>query len=186
MKEMLLLEKEREEAQAKEALLAVSMQEDKKKLLDDLTKENAKIEAAVKDLQKLKDQEKAELLNNLHGGKILLIINLFSCPTSIVIQLILKQKIRISLYNKKYIRLQHKFSLRILCNKVTCISRSFCKCLSEYNVTLIFNRGQIVATKYAEKGNAQNRKTIYKIYVLFHFLFLHSNGFSWLNIKYTF
>ena len=75
MKEMLLLEKEREEAQAKEALLAVSMQEDKKKLLDDLTKENAKIEAAVKDLQKLKDQEKAELLNNLHGGKILLIIN---------------------------------------------------------------------------------------------------------------
>jgi len=69
MKEMLLLEKEREEAQAKEALLAVSMQEDKKKLLDDLTKENAKIEAAVKDLQKLKDQEKAELLNNLHGAE---------------------------------------------------------------------------------------------------------------------
>ena len=75
MKEMILLEKEREEAQAKEALLAVSMQEDKKKLLDDLTKENAKIEAAVKDLQKLKDQEKAELLNNLHGGKT--IIQLF-------------------------------------------------------------------------------------------------------------
>ena len=46
------------------------MQEDKKKLLDDLTKENAKIEAAVKDLQKLKDQEKAELLSNLHGGKL--------------------------------------------------------------------------------------------------------------------
>ena len=69
LREMVLLEKEREEAQAKEALLAVSMQEDKKKLLDDLTKENAKIEAAVKDLQKLKDQEKAELLNNLHGGK---------------------------------------------------------------------------------------------------------------------
>ena len=82
MKEMLLLEKEREEAQAKEALLAVSMQEDKKKLLDDLTKENAKIEAAVKDLQKLKDQEKAELLNNLHGGKMLFIINLFFCPIS--------------------------------------------------------------------------------------------------------
>ena len=38
------------------------------------------------------------------------------------------------------------------------ISRSFCKLLSEYNVTLIFNRGQIVATKYVEKGNAQNRK----------------------------
>ena len=67
---MILLEKERDEAQAKEALLAVSMQEDKKKLLDDLTKENAKIEAAVKDLQKLKDQEKAELLSNLHGGKL--------------------------------------------------------------------------------------------------------------------
>ena len=81
MKEMLLLEKEREEAQAKEALLAVSMQEDKKKLLDDLTKENAKIEAAVKDLQKLKDQEKAELLNNLHGGKILFIINFFRVLT---------------------------------------------------------------------------------------------------------
>ena len=83
MKEMLLLEKEREEAQAKEALLAVSMQEDKKKLLDDLTKENAKIEAAVKDLQKLKDQEKAELLNNLHGGKILLFIYKLSSPNSV-------------------------------------------------------------------------------------------------------
>merc|ERR1712226_1449625 len=62
-------EKEREEVQAKEALLAVSMQEEKKKLLDDLQKENAKIEAAVQDLQKLKDQEKAELLNNLHGAE---------------------------------------------------------------------------------------------------------------------
>lgn len=69
LKEMILLEKERDEAQAKEAKLAVSMQEDKKKLLDDLTKENAKIEAAVKDLQKLKDQEKAELLSNLHGAE---------------------------------------------------------------------------------------------------------------------
>ena len=38
-----------------------------------LEKENAKIEAAVKDLQKLKDQEKAELLTSLHGGKINLI-----------------------------------------------------------------------------------------------------------------
>ena len=66
---MILLEKEREEVQAKEALLAVSMQEEKKKLLDDLQKENAKIEAAVQDLQKLKDQEKAELLSSLHGGK---------------------------------------------------------------------------------------------------------------------
>ena len=70
LKEMILLEKERDEAQAKEAKLAVSMQEYKKKLIDDLTKENAKIEAAVKDLQKLKDQEKAELLSNLHGGKL--------------------------------------------------------------------------------------------------------------------
>ena len=69
MKDMILLEKEREETQAKEALLAVSMQEDKKKLLDDLAKENAKIDAAVKDLQKLKDQEKSELLSSLHGGK---------------------------------------------------------------------------------------------------------------------
>merc|ERR1712226_1035674 len=62
-------EKEREEVQAKEALLAVSMQEEKKKLLDDLQKENAKIEAAVQDLQKLKDQEKAELLSSLHGAE---------------------------------------------------------------------------------------------------------------------
>ena len=69
MKDMILLEKEREETQAKEALLAVTMQEDKKKLLDDLAKENAKIDAAVKDLQKLKDQEKSELLTSLHGGK---------------------------------------------------------------------------------------------------------------------
>ena len=66
---MMILEKEREETQAREALLAVSMQDDKRKLLDDLAKENAKIEAAVKDLQKLKDQEKSELLTSLHGGK---------------------------------------------------------------------------------------------------------------------
>ena len=66
---MILLEKEREETQAKEASLAVTMQEDKKKLLDDLAKETAKIDAAVKDLQKLKDQEKSELLTCLHGGK---------------------------------------------------------------------------------------------------------------------
>jgi len=69
LKDMILLEKEREETQAKEALLAVSMQEDKKKLLDDLAKENAKIDAAVKDLQKLKDQEKSELLSSLHGAE---------------------------------------------------------------------------------------------------------------------
>ena len=70
----MIMEKERQETQAKEALLAVSMQEDKRKLLDDLEKENAKIEAAVKDLQKLKDQEKAELLSSLHGGKMNLIL----------------------------------------------------------------------------------------------------------------
>ena len=65
---MQLLEKERAENEAREAALAASMQDSKKKLLDDLAKEDAKREAAVKDIQKLKDKEKAELMNNLHSG----------------------------------------------------------------------------------------------------------------------
>ena len=65
---MQLLEKERAEAEAREAVLAASVQDSKKKLLDDLAKEDAKREAAVKDIQKLKDMEKSELLNSLHSG----------------------------------------------------------------------------------------------------------------------
>ena len=64
-----MLEKEREETRAKEVILAASMQQDKQKLLDDLAKEDAKIDAQVKDLQKMKDQEKSQLLSSLHNGK---------------------------------------------------------------------------------------------------------------------
>ena len=74
MKEMMILEKEREETAQKEAQLAASMQQDKRKLLDDLAKEGAKIEAAVKDLQKMRDQEKASLLSTLHDGKNALLV----------------------------------------------------------------------------------------------------------------
>jgi len=48
MKEMALLEKERVEAEAREAKLHASMKDTKKKLLDDLAAEDAKREAAVK------------------------------------------------------------------------------------------------------------------------------------------
>ena len=68
MKEMALMEKERAEAEAREAAVAASMKDNKKKLLDDLAKEDAAREAAVKDIQKLKDKEKAELMGSLHNG----------------------------------------------------------------------------------------------------------------------
>lgn len=65
---MMLLEKEREESQAKEAALAAMVMEEKRKLLDDLAKEDAKIQNAVKDLQRMKDKERCELLSSLHNG----------------------------------------------------------------------------------------------------------------------
>ena len=69
MKEMAIMEKERIEAEAREAAMHASMKDNKKKLLDDLAKEDAKREAAVKDIQKLKDIEKADLMGSLHSGE---------------------------------------------------------------------------------------------------------------------
>ena len=68
MKEMAIMEKERVEAEAREAAMQASMKDNKKKLLDDLAAEDAKREAAVKDIQKLKDKEKADLMGSLHSG----------------------------------------------------------------------------------------------------------------------
>ena len=69
LKEMQMMEKDREEAQAKEAALAAYAQDSKKRLLEDLAKEDAKREEAVKDIQKMKDKEKSDLLSSLHNGK---------------------------------------------------------------------------------------------------------------------
>ena len=70
MRGMAAMQKELEESQAKEAELAVSMQNNKKKLLNDLANEEAKRDEAVKNLQALKEKEKGALMDSLHSGKI--------------------------------------------------------------------------------------------------------------------
>ena len=69
MKDMLLMQKDLEDSQAKEAALAASMQSNKKKLLDDLANEEAKRDEAVKNLQAMKEKEKESLVNSLFKGK---------------------------------------------------------------------------------------------------------------------
>ena len=68
MKNMLAMQKDLEENAAKEAQLAASMQDNKKKLLTDLAAEEAKREAAVKNLQALKEKEKQALVGSLWNG----------------------------------------------------------------------------------------------------------------------
>lgn len=70
MKEMLAMEKAREEEAAKEAALAASVQDNKRKLLTDLAAEEAKREEQVKDLQKLKDKEREALFSSLASGEL--------------------------------------------------------------------------------------------------------------------
>ncbi len=69
MKEMKALEKEREAREKDEAALAASMQNTKKKLLDDLAKEDAKQVDAVRKLQEMKEKEKETLVSSLSNGK---------------------------------------------------------------------------------------------------------------------
>lgn len=69
MKDMLAMQKELEENQAKEAELAAHMHSNKQKLLTDLAMEEAKREEAVKKLQQMKDKEKETLIHSLYSGK---------------------------------------------------------------------------------------------------------------------
>jgi len=69
MKEMLAMQKNLEENQAKEMALAKSMEDNKKKLLTDLAAEEARREEAVRKLQDVKEKEKETLVNSLYNGE---------------------------------------------------------------------------------------------------------------------
>ena len=68
-KNLLAMERAREEGAAKEALLTASMANNKQKLLTDLAQEEAAREAQVKSLQQLKDREREGLFESLAQGK---------------------------------------------------------------------------------------------------------------------
>ena len=63
------MERERQEWEKDEAAMAASMQNNKKKLLNDLAEEEAKREDAVRNLQQMKDKEKEGLITSLSNGK---------------------------------------------------------------------------------------------------------------------
>lgn len=63
------LERERSEREKEEAALAVSMQNTKKKLLNDLAAEEAEREDGLRKLQQMKDEEKKGLITSLYSGK---------------------------------------------------------------------------------------------------------------------
>jgi len=69
MKEMLAMQKNLEETQAKELALAKSMEDNKKKLLTDLAEEEAKREEAVRKLQEMKEREKETLVTSLYSAE---------------------------------------------------------------------------------------------------------------------
>ena len=68
-KNLLAMERAREEEAAKEALLTASMANNKQKLLTDLAEEEAAREAQVRGLQQLKDREREGLFESLAQGK---------------------------------------------------------------------------------------------------------------------
>lgn len=61
----------RKEDEAKEAVLAANLQNNKKKLLTDLAAREAENEEAVKRLQHMKDKEREVLFGSLSSGKLL-------------------------------------------------------------------------------------------------------------------
>ena len=63
------MERERQAREKDEAAMAASMQNNKKKLLNDLAEEEAKREDAVRNLQQMKDKEKEGLITSLSNGK---------------------------------------------------------------------------------------------------------------------
>ena len=66
---MKAMEAARKEGEAKEAVLAANLQNNKKKLLTDLAAQEAKNEEAVKRLQHMKDKERESLFSSLSSGK---------------------------------------------------------------------------------------------------------------------
>ena len=63
------MERERGERENQEAAIAASMQNSKKKLLNDLAQETAQQEAAVRELQEMRDKEKGNLISCLSNGE---------------------------------------------------------------------------------------------------------------------
>ena len=63
------MERERGERENQEAAIAASMQSSKKKLLNDLAQETAQQEAAVRELQDIRDKEKGNLISCLSNGE---------------------------------------------------------------------------------------------------------------------
>ena len=63
-------DRERLEREKGEAALAASMQNSKRKLLNDLAEEEAKRDAGLRDLQQMKDKEKEVLVSSLSSGKV--------------------------------------------------------------------------------------------------------------------
>jgi E3 ubiquitin-protein ligase LRSAM1 len=68
-KEIEAMERERGEREKEEAAIAASMQNSKKKLLNDLAQESAQQEAAVRELQDIKDKEKGNLISCLSNAE---------------------------------------------------------------------------------------------------------------------
>lgn len=62
------MERERNEREKEEAVIAANMQNSKKKLLDDLAEDEAKRDAEVKKMQQLKDEEQKTLFSSLSNG----------------------------------------------------------------------------------------------------------------------
>ena len=63
------MERERGEREKEEAAIAASMQNSKKKLLNDFAQETAQQEAAVRELQEMRDKEKGNLISCLSNGE---------------------------------------------------------------------------------------------------------------------
>ena len=72
MREMKALEAERLEAAAKEAKLSESMMNNKRRLLENMADEGARMELEVRKLQDSRDKQKSLLIDSLSNGKAIL------------------------------------------------------------------------------------------------------------------
>ena len=68
MREMKALEAERLEAAAKEAKLSESMMNNKRRLLENMADEGARMELEVRKLQDSRDKQKSLLIDSLSNG----------------------------------------------------------------------------------------------------------------------
>ena len=72
MREMKALEAERLEAAAKEAKLSESMMNNKRRLLENMADEGARMELEVRKLQDSRDKQKSLLIDSLSNGEAIL------------------------------------------------------------------------------------------------------------------